>query len=96
MPRGTSAQLDELLPEGHVARGQQRIFAGIPAQEMGRLGVSRMMRAACPDLMKKKLAGVLERMMQIVLQTPLLPSGGREQSADFRFKQQMLPFLRAQ
>ena len=72
-----------LLPEAGVARGYQGVLAGIPAQEMRSLIVSLVMLAAGPDFVEKEQVRIIERTVQIVLQTAFLFSCRRNQRANF-------------
>ena len=79
-----------MLPERGVARGQQRIFAGVPAQKVRSAGVSGVVFAAGPDFVEEESARPVCAAMQVVLQAALLFSGGADQGAEFGFKQRFL------
>ena len=57
--------LDNLLPEGCVAGGDQRVLAGIPAEEMRRVHVFGMRFAAGPHFVEQKCAGRIHGAVQI-------------------------------
>ena len=48
------------MPEGSVAGGEERVFAGVPAEEMGRAGVRGMVFAGSPDFVEKEGARLVE------------------------------------
>jgi hypothetical protein len=61
---------------------------------MGALSVRGVMVASGPHFMKQKEAGLIERVVQIVLQTAFFFPRGTNQSADFCFHQQLLALFR--
>jgi hypothetical protein len=85
-----------VVPDGRVARDQQRVFAGVPAQEMRRARVRRVVLTAGPDFMQEVGAGVLQTAMQIVLQAAVFLARGADQSAKLGFQEQLLALSGAQ
>src|SRR5215469_14595856 len=85
-----SIKLSDLLPEGGVPRGQQRVFAGVPAQEMRRARMRRVMFAAGPDFAEQKSSGLVGAAVQGILEAAFLFAGGTNQSAKFGFEQRFL------
>lgn len=86
-------RLRDPLPEGRITRGEERVFAGVPAEEMGRARVGGVMLAAGPDFVEKKRAGLVSAAVKIVLQAAFFPACGADEGAEFRFQQEMLTFL---
>ena len=89
-------QLGELAVEGGLTRGQQRVFARIPAEEVRRACVRGVMFAGFPDFVKEKEIGVIGAAVQVVLQAAFLFAGGGDKGAEFGFEQHGLAFLGAQ
>jgi len=97
LPRGEARQndtvgqgLNDLLPEGRVARSEQRVFAGVPAKKMRGAGVRGVVFAAGPDFVEEKRAGLVCAAVQIILQAAFLSARGAKQGAEFGFKQRFL------
>ncbi|MGB7436354.1 MAG: hypothetical protein WBW49_13145, partial [Candidatus Acidiferrum sp.] len=88
--------LRDLLPERRFLGGKQRVFTGIPAQEVWRTGMRGVVFAAFPYLVEEVRARLIRAPMQIVLQAALFFPGGANQSAQLGFQQQMLPLFGAQ
>ncbi len=68
--------LGELLPEGGVARGEEGVFAGVPAEEMRSLGMKAMVFAGGPDFVEQEGAGDVEGAVQVVGEAAFLAAGG--------------------
>ena len=83
------------MPEGGFAGGEERVLAGVPAQEMWRAGVGGVMVAGFPDFVEQECAGLVGTTMKVELQAALFLAGGRDEGAQFRFEEQVLAFLRA-
>src|SRR5271170_6685386 len=58
--------LHHLLPESGVARGEERILAGVPTQEMRRVGVLGMRFAACPNFMEQEGGGAFGGAVEVI------------------------------
>ena len=58
--------------------------------------MGRVRGASGPDFVEEEEAGVVERVMEIVLQAAFFFATGAEQGANFSFEQKMLAFFRAQ
>lgn len=86
--------LENLLPEGDVAGGEQRVFARVPAKKMRRAGVARMRVATRPNFMEQVRARTFRGAMQVVSDATVLFSGGAEESAELGFEQDFLAFAR--
>src|SRR6516164_2926978 len=83
-------KLRDLLPEGGVTRGQQRVFAGVPAQEMRRARVRSVMFAAGPDFVEQKSSRLVRAAVQVILETAFLFARGTNQGAKFGFEKRFL------
>ena len=70
--------LRELVPEGGFAGGEERVFAGVPAEKMWRAGVRGMVLAGSPDFMEKESAGLVGATMKIKSQAAFFLAGGRD------------------
>ncbi len=88
--------LSELLPEGGVAAGEERVFAGVPAQEMRGLGVQAMVFARGPDFVEQEGAGDFEGAVQVISEAAFFAAGGGDERAKFGFEQRLLAFLGAE
>lgn len=88
--------LADLLPKCGFTPGKQRVFAGIPTQEMACLRVHAMMLAAGPHFVQEKRAGQFGAAVQIVSEAPLLATRRPHKGAQLGFKQQLLPLFCAQ
>ena len=49
--------LENLPPVRDVARGEEGVFAGVPSQEVWRVGVAGMSFAVGPNFIEEKSAG---------------------------------------
>ena len=87
---------EDLLPEGSVASRQERIFAGVPAEEMGRVGVLGVRISVFPNFVEQQCAGRVRGAIQIVTKAAVFFSSGRYHSAQFRFENRLLAFAGAQ
>jgi hypothetical protein len=85
-----------LVPEGGFAGGEQRIFAGVPAEKMGRAGVRGMVLAGSPDFMEKESAGLVDATMKVKSQAPLFLARWCDERAKFGFEEDVLAFLGAE
>ena len=83
------------MPEGGFAGGEQRVFTGVPAEEMGRAGVRGVVFAGFPDFVKEEGAGLIRAAVQVVLQAALFLTGGCYQRSKFGLKKQVLAFFGA-
>ena len=63
---------------------------------MRSLGVGRVVQASFPNFVQKEEAGIIKRVVQVVLQAALFLASGRKERANFCFEQKVLAFLRAQ
>jgi hypothetical protein len=84
------------VPEGGFAGSQERIFAGIPAEEVRRFGVCGVVLAGLPNFMEKIGAWLIGAAMEIELEATLFLSRGIDQRAKFGFEKQILAFAGAQ
>src|SRR5258708_1420370 len=87
--------LGELLPEGGIARGEEGVFAGVPAKEMRSLGVEAMVFAGDPDFVEQEGAGDVEGAVQVVGEAAFLAARRGDERAEFGFEQGLLAFLGA-
>lgn len=85
-----------MLPEGGVAPSEERIFARVPAEEMGRMSVLGMGFAAFPDFVEQERAGRICRTIQIVAKAAVFFSSGSNHAAQFRFEDGFLTFACSQ
>src|SRR6266481_4341174 len=83
----------ELLPKGGFARREERVFAGVPAEEMRGFSVKAMMFSSGPDFMKKERSGDFEGAVQIVGEAAFFTTGGGDEGAKFGFEEEFLAFL---
>ena len=79
-----------MLPEAGVARGQERVLAGVPAEEVRRVDVARMGFAAGPDFVEQETRWGFRRAMQVVGEAAVFFACGAYQSAEFGFEQHFL------
>jgi len=79
-----------LLPEGRIARSEQRVFAGVPTQKMRGAGMSGVVFAAGPDFVEEKSAGLVSAAVQVVLEAAFLFARGADQGAQLGFEQRFL------
>src|SRR6266481_1702542 len=86
----------ELLPKGGFARREERVFAGVPAEEMRGFSVKAMMFSSGPDFMKKERAGDFEGAVQIVGEAAFFTTGGGDEGAKFGFEEEFLAFFGAE
>ena len=75
-----------LLPEGDLAGSEQGVFAGVPAEEVGSLGVGGVVGAGGPDFVEEEEAGLINGVVQVVLETAFFFAGGSDEGANFGFK----------
>ena len=85
-----------MVPEGGFARGEERVFAGVPAQVMRRAGVGGMVLAGSPDFVKKEGAGLVGATMQVESQAPLFLARWSDERTKFGFEEDVLAFLGAE
>jgi hypothetical protein len=83
------------LPEGGFAGGEEGVFAGVPAEEMGRAGVGGVVIAGFPDFVEEEAAGLLGAAVKIELQAAVFLAGRSEEGAEFGFEEEMLAFFGA-
>lgn len=60
---------------------------------MRRARVGGVVLAAGPDFVEEKRAGLIGAAVKIVLQAAFFSACGADESAEFRFQQEMLAFL---
>lgn len=84
------------MPEGGFAGGQERVFAGVPAEEVRGAGVGGVVFAGFPDFVKQEGAGLLDAAVQIESQAAVFLASGHEESAKFGFEEDVLAFLGVQ
>jgi hypothetical protein len=85
-----------LFPKGGVARSEERVFAGVPAQEMGGVGVLRVGFAGVPDFVEQQRAGRVNGPVQIIAEAAVFFSSGAHKRAKFGFEDGFLAFARTQ
>lgn len=85
---------NNLRPKSCVTAREQRVFAGIPPNEMWRLCVQAMGFARRPDFMQQVRAWYVGATMQIVGDATVFLAGGADERAEFRFEQGFLTFAR--
>ena len=83
------------MPEGGFAGGEERVFAGVPAEEMGGAGVRGVVLAGSPDFMEKESARLVGASVKIESQAAFFLAGGSDQRAEFGFEQHVLAFFGA-
>ena len=84
------------MPEGGFAGGEQRVFAGVPAEKMWSAGVGGMVLAGSPDFVEKEGAGLVGAAMQIELQAAFFLARWPDERAKLGFEEDVLPFLGAE
>jgi hypothetical protein len=87
--------LDELVPEGSFAGGEEGILAGVPAEEMRGAGVGCVMVAGFPDFVEEEGAGLVDAAMQVESQAAIFLARGSDEGAKFGFKEKVLGFFGA-
>src|SRR5258708_34559472 len=92
----SKSSLGELVPEGGFARGEERVFAGVPAEKMWRAGVRGVVLAGSPDFVEKESAGLVWASVKIEAQATQFLARRRNQRAKFGFEEHVLAFLGAQ
>lgn len=70
--------LGELRPEGGVARGEQGVFAGVPAEEVWCAGVEAMMFAGSPDFVQEEGARNVDGAVQSVGEAAFFAARGSD------------------
>jgi hypothetical protein len=75
-----------LVPEGGLAGGEERVFAGVPAKEMRRAGVRNVMFAGFPDFVKEEGAGLIDAAVEIEAEATGFLAGRRKEGAEFGFE----------
>ena len=88
--------LGDMVPKRGVARGQEGVFAGVPAKEVRGFGVKTMMFAGGPDFVQQESAGDVERPVQVVGEAAFFAACGADESAEFGFEENFLARLSAQ
>jgi len=83
------------VPEGGFAGGEERILAGVPAEEMRRARVRGVMFPGFPYLVEEKRAGLISTTMQVELQAAFFLARRSDQGAKLGFEEQVLAFLGA-
>lgn len=85
-----------MFPEVSVAGGEECVLAGVPAEEMGRVGVLGVGVAGLPNFVEQEGAGRVKGAVQVVAEAAFFFSSGTNQGAQFRFEDCFLAFARAQ
>ncbi len=85
-----------LLPEGAVAGSEERVFPGIPTQEMRRMHVLGVRFAASPDFVKQIAPGRIHGAVQIEGEAALFFSGRTNERAQLGFQEEFLALARTQ
>jgi hypothetical protein len=88
--------LRELVPEGGFAGGEERVFAGVPAEKVRGAGVCRVVFARSPDFVEEKGTGVIHATVQIETQASGFLTGGHEKGTKLGFEEDVLAFLGAE
>jgi hypothetical protein len=88
--------LRELVPEGGFAGGDERVFAGVPAEKMWGTGVRGVVFAGSPDFVEEKGTGVIHATVQIETKASGFLTGGHEEGAKLGFEKDVLAFLGAE
>jgi hypothetical protein len=73
--------LRESGPEVGVSGGEEGVFTGVPAQEMGRLLVARVVIAAGPDFVQEKCSRAVGGAIEIVGEAAFFFARGRDKGA---------------
>ena len=89
-------KLRDLGPEGAVAGSDERVLAGVPAQEMRRVHVFGVGAAAGPNFVEQEATRRVHGAMQIEGEAAVFSSGGADQRAQLSFQKRFLAFARAQ
>jgi hypothetical protein len=84
------------VPGGGVAGGEERVFASVPAEEVGSLVVGSVMIAGFPDFVQEIHARLIGSAVEIVLKAAFFFSRGMNESAELGFEEQVLAFACAQ
>lgn len=84
------------MPEGDLAVGEEGVFAGVPAEEVGSFGVGGVVRAGSPDFVEEKEARLIQRVMKIVLEAAFFLARRSDEGADFGFQQELLTLFGAE
>ena len=85
-----------MVPEHGFAGGEERIFAGIPTQEVRGFSVRGVVFAGFPDFVEKKLPGIFRGAMQVVLHAASFLAAGGDESAKLCFEEEVLTFFGTQ
>ena len=93
---GKKSRLGDLLPEGGILRGKERVLPGVPTEEMRGASVCGIVFSAGPDLVEQKCVGMIGATMQIVLQAAFFLARGINEGAELGFEEQVLALLGAQ
>jgi len=88
--------LDDLLPVGDFAGGQESVLAGVPAQKVRRVGVFGMSFAAGPDFVEQEGCWAFGGAMQVVNQAAVFFAREANQGAKFGFEEHFLAVAWAQ
>ena len=67
-----------MVPEGGFAGGEERVFAGVPAEKMRGAGVRGVVLAGSPDFVEKERAGLVGATMKIEPQAALFLARWRD------------------
>ena len=70
--------LSDLVPERGFTRGEERVFAGVPSEEVRRAGVRRVVLASFPDFVEEECAGLVGAAVQVELQAAIFLARGSD------------------
>ena len=79
-----------MLPEGRVARGQERVLTGVPAEEVRRVDVAGMGFATGPNFVEQEGGRSFRGAMQIVGEAAVFFACGAHQGAELGFEEYFL------
>src|SRR5580704_4930182 len=86
----------DLLPETGVTRGEERVLAGVPAEEVRRVDVARVGFAAGPDFVEHETGWGFRGAVQVVGEAAVFFACGAYQGAELGFEEHFLAVARAQ
>ena len=79
-----------MLPKGDVARGEEGVLSGIPAEEVRRGGVAGMSFAAGPYFVKQEGVWAVGGTVQVVGEAAFFFARGADEGAQFGFEEDFL------
>jgi hypothetical protein len=83
------------MPEGGFAGGEERVFAGVPAEKMRGAGVRGVVLTGSPDFVEEESARLIGAGVKIKAQAALFLARRRDQRAEFGFEEHVLAFFGA-